>query len=239
MKLACSWGVIIYCVANVVRIFASSQPSAGLFFRALFNLPMVLIYIGAWCTLIFAIIEFAATRGWISGQALGPLAAGWAPSGLPPFPADYASRKKPKSYMQAAIEVCFEILFLCWLLLIPANPWLLMGPGAVYLNITPYQLAPVWWQFYWGIVVLNTVQVGWNLTSLWRGQWAQPHPMKHLVFKILGLIPLSLVLAVNDHALVVLKHPALDQASHGAALGQINLYAYRGFKSSWQSPRSS
>jgi hypothetical protein len=99
----------------------------------------------------------------------------------------------------------------------------------VILDASPYQLAPVWWQFYWCIVALNIVQLGWNLESLLRGRWRQPQPIKQVLFKAMGLIPLGFVLAVRDHALLVLKHPALDQASHGATLDVINLYVYRSF----------
>ena len=38
----------------------------------------------------------------------------------------------------------------------------------------------------------------------------------------LGSIPLLLLFTVRDHAWVVLRHPALDQARYGAALNGIN-----------------
>ena len=38
----------------------------------------------------------------------------------------------------------------------------------------------------------------------------------------LGLVPLLLLLNVRDHAWIVLRHPALDQARYGAALDGIN-----------------
>jgi hypothetical protein len=104
-----------------------------------------------------------------------------------------------------------------------------MGPGAVILDVSPYQLAPVWWQFFWCIVALNILQLGWNVENLWSGRWQQPQPVKHFVYKAVGLIPLVFLFSARDHALVLLKHPALDQARYGTTLHSINHWVNRGF----------
>jgi hypothetical protein len=44
-----------------------------------------------------------------------------------------------------------------------------------------------------------------------------------------GLIPVILVLAVRDHALVLLKNPMLDHARYGLTLDVINTSIYWGF----------
>jgi hypothetical protein len=44
----------------------------------------------------------------------------------------------------------------------------------------------------------------------------------HLVYKTLGMVPIILLLTAKDHAIVLLKNPALDQARLGATLDGIN-----------------
>jgi hypothetical protein len=228
LKLGLSWAAIIFAIATVVRFVAGDQPDAAALLEALLHLPLVILYTAAWCTLVFAAIEYAVTRGLIKLPQVEHLSTLWAPGVLPA--AELRTQgKKPRSYSQAVAEVVVAFFLLDWLLLIPHHPWLLMGPGAAFLNVSPYQLAPVWWQFYWAIIALNIVQLGWNLENLLRGKWRQPHPVKQIVFKFMGLIPLVFVLAARDHVLIVLKHPALDEARYGATLDSINFYTYRGF----------
>ena len=229
LKLACSWAAVIYSIVTVVQVFATQNPSASALLEALFRLPFVLINTAAWVTVTFGAIEYAVAHQYLKLPANCAPFPGWTPSALPPLGTDAAQGKKPRSYAQAVAELVFGILFLGWLLLIPHNPWLLMGPGVAFLYASPYQLDAVWWQFYWGIVVLNIVQLGWNSETLLRGKWSQPQPIKQIAFKFMGLIPLAFVLGARDHVLIVLKHPALDQASHGASLAVINLYVYRSF----------
>jgi hypothetical protein len=228
LKLALFWAVVAYAIGTVVRFIAGAQPDGAALLDAILHVPLVVLYVAAWCTLAFAAIEYAVTRGCIKLPQLEPLSTLWAPGVLPSIEQQSPARK-PRSFAHAVAEVVVGFFLLDWLLLIPHHPWLLMGPGAVILDASPYQLAPVWWQFYWCIVALNIVQLGWNLENLLRGSWRQPHPVKHIVFKFMGLVPLAFVLAVRDHALLVLKHPALDQASRGATLDVINLYVYRSF----------
>jgi hypothetical protein len=228
LKLALSWAAILYAIGTAAKFVAGAQPDGAALLEALLHLPLVILYATAWCTLVFAAIEYAVTRGLIKLPQLEPLSTLWAPGSLPPI-AQQAPGKKPRSFAQAVAEVVVGFFLLDWLLLIPHHPWLLMGPGVAFLNASPYQLAPVWWQFYWGIVALNFVQLGWNVENLLRGSCRQPHPVKHIVFKFMGLIPLAFVLAARNHVLIVLKHPMLDQPSHGATLDVINLYVYRSF----------
>jgi hypothetical protein len=229
LKLTCSWALIIYCIATVAGIFASPQPSLAPLIDGLLKLPMILLYTAAWCTFIFAIVEYAISKGRLPSHALGPFAASWAPAGLSTLSPPLAPGKKPKTYMQAAIEICFGILFLGWLLLIPKYPWLILGPGAFYLDQTPYQLAPVWTQFYWCIIALNILQNGWNVENLLRGKWQKPQPVKQVVFKAVPLFAFLIMVVAPNHLLILLKHPALNQVRYGAQLNAINQYVYGSF----------
>jgi hypothetical protein len=115
-----------------------------------------------------------------------------------------------------------------WLLLVPHYPYLLMGPGAIYLSITPYKLTPVWWFFYWCVVALSAVELVWRMVDLLRDRWQGPHTTQHLVKKISGLVPLAVVLSAPGRTLVMLKDPA--DVANAASAAQINHWAYIAFE---------
>jgi hypothetical protein len=230
LKLACSWAAIIYSIVAVVQVFATQNPSSNVLLESLLRLPFVLVNTAAWVTLTFAAIEYTVAQGYLKLPAACAPSPGWTPGALPPLGSVHASGKKPRSYAQAVAELVFGILFLGWLLLIPKHPWLLMGPGAFVLDALPYRLAPVWVPIYWSLVVLNILQLAWSAQNLARGKWQEPHPVARFVFKIIGLVPVILLLSAKDHITVVLKQPALDAAHYAAPLGIINLYILRSFQ---------
>jgi hypothetical protein len=228
LQLACTWAMIIYAIVTVVQIFAKDNPSAGPLLDALLHVPLVLLTTAAWVTLIFAVIDYATAHHCVTIPGLASPPNSWSPGSLPPLEHQVPG-KKPRTLAHATIETVFGFLLLIWVLLIPQNPWMLMGPGAAFLDASPYRLAPVWWQFFWCLVALSVLQLGWNVENLWSGRWRQPQPVKQFVFKAVGLIPLLFLLTARDHALVLLKHPALDQARYGATLDSINHWVNRAF----------
>jgi hypothetical protein len=226
LRLACSWCLIIYAIGTVAKFFATAQPDSYILLGAFLRIPAVLLITAAWVTLIFAAIEYAVTHRYIPLHSMGPLSCLWSPSILAQVEPQ-ADGKKPRTFMHASIEAAFGFLFLLWLLLVPQHPWLMMGPGAYYLDISPYQPAPVWMQFYWCAVALNVLQLGWNVENLWRRRWQQVQPIKKIGFKFGGLVPLVVLVSAHDHVLVLLKNAALNQADTVAKLDVINFYAYR------------
>ncbi|MGA7857949.1 MAG: hypothetical protein WCA11_08485, partial [Terracidiphilus sp.] len=226
MRLVLLWAVIIYAIVNAV-VIPFVTPNGSSVLDAVLRAPGILVTVAGWVTLIFAIIEFIGARHPekcppIAGLAGNWSSGAWNPGALPPLENTTANGRKPRSYATAVAEVVFGFILLIWLLLIPRHPFLLMGPGIFYLNASPFQLADVWWVFYWWIVALNALQLAWHCIDLMRGAWQHPSPAQHVVFKAFGLIPLGLLILAPDHAYVTLRHPALDQASHGAILGTIN-----------------
>ncbi len=227
MQLAFFWTIIIYSIVTVVQFFAGPSSGTSLV-EALLRVPVVLITVAAWVTAVFAALEFAVTRYPEKCQSIAGFPADWSPSTLPPVEPNLVPGKRRRTYAQAVAEVIFGFLLLCWLLLIPEHPALLMGPGVAFLHVSPFQLAPVWLQFFWCIVALNVVQLGWRCENLWRGKWQKPRRVQKIAMDAFGLIPLTLVLTVRDHASVTLKHPALDQVRYGATLDSINHWTYLG-----------
>jgi hypothetical protein len=228
LQLACFWVFIAYSVVTAVQIVAGDLSSGTVLLRALLRAPGVLITTAACVTIVFAVIEFVGMRYSSKHLPFSGFGSEWSPGELPPIEEDTVTGKKRRSYAMAVAEVISSFLFLVWLLLVPGNPWLLLGPGVAYLHASPYELAPVWLQFFWCVVALNILQLGWRFENLWRGKWQQTHPLQGIVMKSIGLISLLLLLTARDHACVVLKHPALDLASYGARLDAINNGIHRG-----------
>jgi hypothetical protein len=221
LRLALSWALIIYLVVSGVQLVAGS-PSVNAAVEAVLRLPFVLMSVAAWVTLVFAVIEFGVTHYPSKFRALTGDSFDWSPSAMPPVEKEPASGMKPRAYTRAVAEVIFGFLGLIWLLLVPKHPYLLLGPGEYVLQALPLQLAPAWIPFYWWIIALNVLQLGWRCVDLVRGSWRGAHPEQHLVFKIVGLIPLALLLAVRNEAYITLQHPEVNHARYGVALSSIN-----------------
>jgi hypothetical protein len=225
MRLALLWCLVIYSVVNAVEIVASS-PSGAVVFEAVARFPGVLLITAAWVTAVFALVEFAMTHfpGKFPANAVSHV--DWSPSKLPTSEDVPPEGKRPRTQAHAVAEVVFGFLVVIWLLLIPNHPYLLMGPGAAFLRVSPFQLAPVWAQFFWCIVVLNLLQVGWRAIDLARGAWQKPRALQHITVKTLGLGATVILFTAPDRAWVLLKHPNIDAAQYGATLQSINQGAH-------------
>jgi len=223
VRLAWTWGFIIYSIMKVVEIFTVPNPGAGAMLDYFFGVPALFFGIAAWCTLVFAVFEFAVARHWEPVSRLAPLSAGWAPCTLPPLePAAPGNGKKPRSFGQALVELGFALLGLLWLLLVPHHLWLLFGPGAAYLEASPYRLASALVPFYWCVVALNVIQLGLQFENLARGRWQRPPTWQKIAREVFALVPLVPLLVVSGHAFVVLKHPAQDETLLGPGLATFN-----------------
>jgi hypothetical protein len=232
LRFASLLALIVYSVVSAVLVFAGAYPTLTATLGAILRIPSILLTTAMWVTLVFACIEFAITRfgtSWLPGDKF-PATAGygpnWTPSDLPPIEKKAQGGKKPRSYAQAVAEVIFGFLLIVWLLLIPKYPFLLLGPGIVYQHLSPFQLEPVWWQFYWWIVGLNIFQFGSKLINLLYGAWQDPQPWMTIAYKAAGLIPI--VFLLNHPILFSLKHPELDQQRYGATLDLVNRSVHRG-----------
>ena len=224
LRIALSWSAVIYCIASAAGWLAKS-PHAIDVLRALLQAPLVLFTVAAWVTFAFAAIEIAVTHQFLKLPDFCAPSAGWSPAELPPFSQEAAGGKKPKSFAAAVAEVIFGFFWLVWLLLVPAHPFLMFGPGVYYLRSLPYALAPIWVTAYWCLVALNILQLLWNAYKLTRGTWQIRHPFAFIVFKTIGLTPVVLFLTETHHAPIVLKDWVQDPAAYAARLQEINQMA--------------
>jgi hypothetical protein len=229
LRLVLTWATVIYAIANAVTIAVSNQGGEAVL-RAALRLPEIWLINAGVVTLIFVAIELLSVRfpekfgalGPMANSMAGPMTAQWSPMDLPPTGAGDGEWAKPRSFTKALLQVLSGGLFLAYVLLVPHYPFLLFGPGEWYLKSLPYQLAPVWWTFYWWLVAINTFELAWKIVDLARGAWQRPkNRAKHLATHALSLIPLSVLLLAPNHVLFLLKNPA-DAAKLGAALAGAN-----------------
>ena len=226
MKLVFCWALAIYIIVRTILLI-SSPFSWGAVLDAVVQAPLTLMNAAIWVTAIFAALEYAITHYPSSCTALAGSPLDWKPSTLPPLDKHAIPGKKPRSFALAVTELVFGVLFLVWWLLVPQHPYLLLGPGAAYFNIwgpsiSPFELAPVWVQFYWWVVALNGIQLAWRCIDLIRGTWQGNRIIQGMIMQALGLIPLLVVLSAPGGVWVVLKHPAQDQLRNGATVNVIN-----------------
>jgi hypothetical protein len=227
LKLACFWCFVIYSIVSAMQIFNGGIANGTELAGAALRVPAVLMTTAAWVTLIFAAIEFRLAR---NPSKRGPLANApfdWSPGALPPVVTTAGAGKRPRSFAMAVTEVTFGYLLLAWLLLIPAHPWLLLGPGALSFHASPYQLAPVWIQFYWWAVAVNVLQLGWRTVDLLRGRWQRPQPVQRIVLRAIGLIPAFVLLLAPGHIYGTIAPGRTDHALLGAPLTSINETIYK------------
>jgi len=222
MRMALLWTVAIYSIVSVIRVFTAQDHNGAALLDSVLHMPYVLMLTAAWITLVFVVLEFAVTHYPMNWPATAASPVDWSPASLPPLEKNAAAGKKPRSYALAVAEVIFGFIFLAWWLLFPRYPYLLMGPGANYLQFSPFKLAPVVMQFYWCVLALNALQQVWHCWNLWRGTWQQSRPVMQVAMKAIGLAPLLVLLTAPNHVLVMLKNPTMDQARYGGSMDLTN-----------------
>jgi hypothetical protein len=228
LRIALLWAFVICMIVTAV-VTPLTQAGGGAVFESLLRTPGILLQTAAWVTLVFAAFDFARRRYPDTCRSIAGVTQNWNPSSLPPLEKDPNRRGKHRSFAQAMAEIIVSALFLVWLLLIPRHPFLMLGPGVAYLKTAPYQLSPAWWTFFWWVVALNALQIAWKCVDLARGAWQRHSRVQHVMFSLVGLIPIVTLLTAPGHLFISLKNPAIDQLQYGQNLDQINHGIYLAF----------
>ena len=227
LRVALLWAFIVSVIVSAVVLPLTMKEPVDIA-DSLFRIPAVLVQVAGWVTLVFAVFEFISARYPQLHTPIEGMTKMWHPNSLPPLEKQ-TGPGKPRSYVTAVAEVVFGALFLGWILLIPKHPFLLMGPGFLYLRVSPFLISYVWWSFYWWIVGLNVLQLGWKTIDLIFETWQRPARIQAVVFKVVGLVPLVMMLTAPNQIYVMLKDSALDQARYGQTLDQVNNAIHLGF----------
>jgi hypothetical protein len=227
LRMAMFWVVIAMVIVNGIRLF--TQPwSAAALPGAVLNVAFVAMVNAAIITVVFAVLEYVGLHHpeWV--PQIAPLTSKWDLNNLPQIDAETRGKKRTRAH--AIVDAVAHFLMLCWLLLVPKYPVLILGPGAFIVYALPYTLAPVITDFYWAVVVLNVVQLAWKLVDLSTGAWMGERKLQQFAIKLMGMIPLVIALLAPEHLWIVLKNPAADFAKYGTQLAQINQAIYLGLR---------
>jgi hypothetical protein len=167
------------CVLNSVAMFASGEPLRNLlnglpaFARA--GLPAF-----GWITLMFAVLDFLEAKF----RLLDRLNRHWDPRSMPSLPKQPQVRRSESIFGLVAGTV-----YAIWLLAVPYYPYLIFGPAASVLKLTP-----LWHRFYLPVVVLALGGLAQAAINLARPDWTWLRATTRLVSNVVALVILRFIL---------------------------------------------
>ena len=231
LRTAMMWVFVVMLIVNTIRAFVHPTDAgavAAAIATGIVNAAFVMFVNAGAITLVFAAIEYAFLHYPGRFPQIAQHVCKWDLNDLPPIEA--ATGGKKRTLFQAAADAVFHVVVLAWLLLLPRYPILLLGPGVVVVNALPYTFAPVLVNFYWAVVGLNVVQVVWKMVALKTGAWQGDRRVEHVANKILGFVPLIILLLAPGRLWILLKDPAADFEKYSTQLGQINDAIFLGLR---------
>ena len=151
--------------------------------------PGVALQVVFWVTVVFAVADY-----W---QAKLRLFDKWSPRTLPAV-----KLTRPATPVNMIIEVIANLVFVAWWLTLPNHQFLLFGPAAAFLAISP-----AWWKLYYVALAPAIASTLLALLYLLRPSWTWLPRVRSLVTNVASLFVLSV--AIHAGVLVV---PAKDSA---------------------------
>lgn len=190
LKVTLAIALGIHIIVVVASSLAVSEPD-----RLLRNLDLLPVAIQAsfWVTLVFAVLDFS--------QAKLNLLDHWSPRTLPPV------TERTSRFQRAGLiaELVAGVLFLVWWTMVPRYPFLILGPAASFLT-----LSPAWHRVYLLAAVPSAISVlilAWILafpSRTWLARW------RPVVVNLLTIGALAVLLNAGD--LVVPLAEGFDRA---------------------------
>jgi hypothetical protein len=208
--------VLFYFVGRLATFIFT--PNSGAFVASLARsfaqlVPVLLLFWGV-VTLTFAILEYAQRQ-----HGHGANWNEWDPEKLPSL----EPAIKDKSLASRIADLVVHLLWLLYVLAVPRHPYLILGPGALFLTTLSADFAPVWRLFYAAIIVLLLAQLAIKLIALAPGKHRWEAPLEVLT-KFLGIVPTVLLTLTKVY--FIPRGPAANLH----ALAQVNYWLNAGFK---------
>ncbi|HTY85528.1 MAG TPA: hypothetical protein VMB19_15015 [Silvibacterium sp.] len=205
LKMVVIWVLIpvFLIVLAPINIVKAGGPWASALAATLGGLWSAAFVAAGVITLVFAVLERT--------HALDEIESKWDPSTLPPLE---KPEKKPTP-LQNAAEFAFGFFGLIWLLLLPAYPFLIMGPGAVFLQASP--LIHTLYPLLVAVAALSVLRTGLILA---RPRWNQFTIWSELAHKVVTFVFLSFVLRFVEALPAANWHPFVMPSQSMAASAQ-------------------
>jgi hypothetical protein len=141
-------------------------------------------------TVVFVVLERAAKQFCADDR--------WNPKSLPPL--EKPQRKTSK--VPVVCELIFNVLGFVWLLLLPSNPFLILGPAARILSA-----APTWHRFYVPFLLLALAAVARSAIVLVRPDWSRFPAWSQWGQTVLWMIVLNYMMNVAEQTTGAAWHP--------------------------------
>jgi hypothetical protein len=148
LKIALGIALLVHIVLG--SVMAASGRSIAESFRGVFSFPLNAVTIFGWVALVFTLLDTQVSRLTFEDQ--------WNPRDLPKVPAGGGG-----STLQTAFGVAMTCVMLAWWLAVPSRPYLLLGPGAAFI-----QPGPGWHAVYLPIAALWLLSAAVQALALWR-----------------------------------------------------------------------
>jgi len=213
LKMVLLWiliPVFIFIVGPVNLVDGGGNwPSAIL--RTFSNLWSGLFIAAGTITLVFAIVERTSAH-------LGD-ECNWDPLKLPPV----RKQERKPSLLKGACEFGFSIFGVIWLLLVPAYPFLVLGPAAAFLKA-----APLLHTFYLPFVLIGVFALARSGFTLARPQWTWFPLASQLLQSVFTLIVLNYMIkaignAPSTHPFVMLRDGVQSPANYVKLVAIVNI----------------
>ena len=196
-------GLGVALVVSVVIALMNSALNGSPIDRAfgeLFGFPGRAMMVFAWTTLGFAALDFA--------QASLKLPHTWDPRSLPRI----VKHHHRISRLESACELLFTVAGVVWLILVPRAPYLLLGPGAAFLDF-----APIWGVVYVPILLLTVATAVVSFVNLTRPYWTPARSLARIAIHATSFLVWTLMLRAGEWIVARASVPVPD----GVRLEQI------------------
>jgi hypothetical protein len=173
------WIAVAVSTLNAIALLASGEP-VGQLLSGLMTFAHVALPVFGWVTLLFAVLDFLEGRL----HLVQKLDREWDPLTLPKLKPPQKVRRS-----ESASGLIFGVVYFLWLLAAPYYPFLVFGPVASVLT-----LSPAWHRFYLPVLVLAVVgliQAGVNLA---RPDWTWLRAAVRFASSAVGLAIVSVLL---------------------------------------------
>ncbi|HZY72961.1 MAG TPA: hypothetical protein VFE22_07645 [Edaphobacter sp.] len=209
LKRAFPFVLLIYAVSQAMSVILRHSGGAGVL-DALLRFPGVALMFWAFVTLFFAAFEYGYARYRQKLSLPGP----WNPSDLPPL----SPRERPSLLVSRVADLSISVLLVAWLLTVPHQPDLLMGPVIGHLQGLPIGISPEWHIFYWQVMTLLILQLPLKIVVLFR---ATPNWRKaqSLTSQILGILALGVLVQARTYFVPLLTQGGSEYAG---SIGSLN-----------------
>ena len=172
LRKALPFVLLLYLLARALDLITKTErpPTMDTIVGAALGVfPTLLLFWGS-ITLVYAALQFWHDRYGGATSANGT----WDPTKLPPLRGG-VGQYKPRSRAGRVADLVVHCLWMAYVLIAPRHPFLLIGPGTLYMFSLNARYAPALYQFYVALVVLLVVQLGVKIVALVNGssRWLQ------------------------------------------------------------------